>query len=288
MAFVTAYFDESYKSPNPSVYTVAGYISTDRRWIKFQKAWMALLNQEVKAQWRKVYGPDKPLIFHMTDFNNPHNKIYGNWKPEKKNWFLGELHKIIKKSYIRSFASGVIVADYDELSDEQKYAIGSTHLFVSINCAKQIAGWAERENRQHPILYVFEKGHAEGNALKNKFSDLNSEMQQFYRLTEPDSFTLMDKRNMPPLQAADVLAFEVRKEMERKLQEPNNRREARKSIRNLHTPMLNEWSFIGKSALLKLFANEQVREAMSDEIFRAKAAAFSELKTKKARRVRGN
>ena len=35
MAFVTAYFDESYASPNPSVYTVAGYISTDRRWAKF-------------------------------------------------------------------------------------------------------------------------------------------------------------------------------------------------------------------------------------------------------------
>ena len=76
MAFVTAYFDESYASPNPSVYTVAGYVSTDRRWAKFQKAWMGLLKQEVQQQWRKVYGPDKPLFFHMTDFDNPHDKVY--------------------------------------------------------------------------------------------------------------------------------------------------------------------------------------------------------------------
>jgi hypothetical protein len=280
MAFVTAYFDESYSSPNPSVHAVGGYISTDRRWAKFQKAWMGLLKQEVQPRWRKVYGPDKPLFFHMTDFDNPHSKIYGDWKEAKKIWFLRELHKVIKKAYIRSFASGVIIADYDALSDEQKYVIGSPHLFVAINCAKQIAGWAQRENRQHPILYVFEKGHVEGNDLKNKFSDLSPEMRQFYRMTELDSFALMDKR-MSPLHAADVLAFEVRKEMERRLQEPNNRRETRKSIRNLHTPMLDEWNFIGKPELLKLFANEKVREAMADEIFRAKAAAFSKWKAKK-------
>ena len=65
------------------------------------------VKQEVQEHWRKIYGPDKPLFFHMTDFDNPHDKVYGRWKRKKKIWFLKELHKIIKKSYIQSFASGV-------------------------------------------------------------------------------------------------------------------------------------------------------------------------------------
>lgn len=284
MAFVTLYCDESYANPNPTVYTVGGYISTDRLWKKFHKAWIALLKKEVGEQWRKVYGPDKPIFFHMTDFDNPYSKIYGDWKHEKKIWFLKELHKIIKKTYIRSFATGVIVADYDELSDEQKYAIGTPHMFVSINCAKQVAGWAERENRQHPIQYVFEKGPNDNKALQNHFSTLSPEMGLFYRMTEINSFAIMDKRNASPLQASDILALEVRKEMERRLQEPNGRRKMRESIKNLHIPILDEWNFIDKSALLKLFANEKVREAMADEIFKSKAAAFAELKARRARR----
>jgi hypothetical protein len=272
MAFVTVYFDESYASPNPSVYTVAGYISTDRRWAKFQKEWMGLLRREVQQQWSKVYGPDKPLFFHMTDFDNPHDKIYGGWKAAKKIWFLKELHNIIKQAYIRSLASGVIVADYETLSDKQKYAIGSPHMFVSVNCAKLIGEWANSENRQHPILYVFEKGHKDERALQRMFYTVDPEMQRFYRMTEPDSFALRDKRNAPPLQASDVLAVEVRKEMERRLQEPTDRRKMRESIKNLHVPMLDEWSFIGKSDLLKIFENELMIEAMATEDYNAEVA----------------
>jgi hypothetical protein len=274
MAFVTAYFDESYASPNPSVYAVAGYISTDRRWTKFQKAWMGLLKQEVHQQWRKVYGPDKPLFFHMTDFDNPHDKVYGGWKAAKKIWFLKELHKIIKKSYIRSFASGVIVADYEALSDEQKYAIGSPNMYVSVNCAKLIGEWADREDRQHPILYVFEKGPKDYNYLKRLFYTVSPEMKRFYRMTEPDSFAIRDRRNTPQLQASDVLAVEVRKEMERRLQEPNTRRKMRESIKNLHIPILDEWHFIGKSDLLKTFTHELMTEAMASEDFKAEVAGF--------------
>ena len=100
-------------------------------------------------------------------------------------------------------------------------------------------------------------------------------------MTELDSFVLGNKRKLSPLQASDVLALEVRKEMEQRLQEPNSRRKIRDSIRNLHMPMLDEWNFIDKAALLRLFANEKVRNAMADEIFKSKAAAYAKLKAKK-------
>jgi hypothetical protein len=272
MAFVTTYFDESYASPNPTVYTVGGYISTDRRWAKFQKAWMALLREKVQEKWQKVYGTEKPVYFHQTDFDNPHSKVYGDWKSTEKIQFQKELHKIIKQAYIRSFASGVVVADYESLSDEQKYAIGSPHMFVSVNCARLVGEWADAENRQHPILYIFEKGNKDDSALERLFNTVTPEMKRFYRITEPDSFALRDKRNTPPLQASDILAVEVRKEMERRLQEPNNQRKMRESIKNLHIPLLDEWRFIDKSDLLKIFANKKMIEAMAGEKFKAEVA----------------
>jgi hypothetical protein len=145
-------------------------------------------------------------------------------------------------------------------------------MFVSVNCAKLIGEWADREDRQHPILYVFEKGPKDYNYLQRLFYGVRPEMKRFYRMTEPDSFAIRDRRNTPQLQAADVLAIEVRKEMERRLQEPDNRRKMRESIKNLHIPMLDHWSFIGKSELLKVFEHELMIEAISTEGYKAEVA----------------
>lgn len=268
MAFVTAYFDESYASQNPLVYTVAGYISTDRRWVKFQKEWLGLLNHEVRKRWCEVYGPEKKLFFHMTDFDNPYSKIYGDWPQKKRTWFLKELHKVIKKAYIKSFSSGLVVADYNELTDEEKYAMGSPHILVAVNCAKMVAEWANEENRQHPILYVFEKGNRYDAALGRLFNGLNPEMKAFYRMTEDDGFAVKNKRDMPPLQAADVLARETRKEVERRLQEPLNRRKMRESLKNLHLPMLDHWGYINAVEMRKIFNHSSLREQMESETYK--------------------
>ncbi|MGI9067069.1 MAG: DUF3800 domain-containing protein [Pyrinomonadaceae bacterium] len=277
MAFVTAYFDESYANPNPTVYTVAGYISTDRRWVKFQKAWMGLLNKHVLTRWCEVYGPEKRIFFHMKEFDNPHSKIYGDWPVKKKIWFLKELHKVIKKAYLRSFSSGVVVADYNNLSDAEKFAIGSPHVCAAINCVKQVGIWADKENREQPILYVFERGTVNDNVLMSVFDNTMSQSaKEYYRM---EKAALGDKRDMPQLQAADILAFETRKEVERELDNPNQRK-ARESIKNLTIPDLDEWFYVNEVELRKIFDHTKMQETMESEAFKTSIAAHADWKPK--------
>lgn len=243
---ITAYFDESYSHPPaPRVYTIAGYIATDRQWGKFKKRWQRVLDRERLSP------------FSMKEFDNPHSKIYGNWSLERKVSFLKELHSIIKRHYMRSFSTGIVVSDYEELSDEEKYAFGNPHLCATINCIKHIGEWADKVNLKEPILYVFEKGTVDDKDLGSLFNvRMNEEERKYYRVQKLEFGT----KEIQPLQAADILAVETRKEMCRRL-DTEHSREVRKSIRNLNVPTLDEWYYMDRKEFDKVLSSPQWKAA---------------------------
>jgi hypothetical protein len=98
------------------------------------------------------------MFFHMTDFDNPHSKIYGDWPKQKKVAFLKELHGIMAKYSLRRFASCTNMADYQALAVEQQFALGNPHNFNAVNCFKLIRRWADQNKMYEPFLYVFESG----------------------------------------------------------------------------------------------------------------------------------
>jgi hypothetical protein len=244
---MTAYFDESYSHP-PRVYTVAGYISSDAKWSEFEKDWQRTLDRE--------YLPP----FSMKEFDNPHSKVYGQWESEKKVSFLKELHGHIQKYYQRSFSTGIVITDYEELSNKEKFAFGSPHLCAAINCAKHIGEWADSINLNEPIRYVFEQGTVNDKQLSRLFNDLLSEEQKLqYRIKNCEFGTKI----LQPLQAADILAVETRKEMSRRL-ETNKPRGTRKSILNLHVPTLDNWCYMDKAEFNKITGMQIWKEAIND------------------------
>lgn len=69
---LSLYFDESYShAPEPRVYTVGGYLSTDTQWRKFRKEWHKILEAE---------GVD---YFHMVDYQAC-RPPYGSWSKNKR------------------------------------------------------------------------------------------------------------------------------------------------------------------------------------------------------------
>jgi hypothetical protein len=251
MAFITGYFDESYTHPPAAlVYTVAGYISAQPQWTKFQK------------EWRKVLDAEGVEHFHMKDFQAC-RPPYDEWSKEKRAKFLQGLHKIINKRVMRGFATSVVVNDWNALTDEQKFVFGVPHLCATINCMKHIANWANRINLREPILYVFEKGSNHDKDLRRLFNESLTEQEGAHYRVERLAFGTKEDS---PLQAADIAAYEMTKEISRMFDE-NNNRPSRASIKNLICP-LDEWFYMDKEQFNKILANPNVKRDMAAPDFK--------------------
>jgi hypothetical protein len=220
MAMLTFYGDESYSHPPaPLVYTIAGYISDVHRWENFEREWAKVLKRE---------GIE---FFHMKDFAQKKG-IYETWDDKKRIKFLRTLQYIIKSNTEKDFAVSVVVADYDTLippNTNLRTGFGEPHVFAVIGCMKDIHVWQARQGINKPIHYVFEKGSRHDSMVKRVFEALDSEHIEFYRAAGGVSFWGKD---MSPLQAADMLAYENRLEMCRQVN-PVNRPKTRESLRNL-------------------------------------------------------
>src|SRR2546421_3961873 len=110
------YFDESYShKPEPRVYTVAGYISTDVEWRKFSK------------EWRRTLDAEGLGFFHMVDFQACKSP-YVAWSKGKRAKFLASLHAIIHKRTLASFATTANLEDFETLTPDQQKALVSPHV----------------------------------------------------------------------------------------------------------------------------------------------------------------
>lgn len=73
----TAYFDASGTRHSEAI-TMAGYMSDDKKWAKFE------------ATWNKILEREKVIRFHMTDFAS-RQREYKSWDQERRRRFIGDL-----------------------------------------------------------------------------------------------------------------------------------------------------------------------------------------------------
>lgn len=242
IADCTAYFDESYThAPDPLVYTVAGYVSTEIEWKKFRK------------EWRRLLARENIEYFHMVDFQAC-KLPYGDWSKEKRVGFLKSLHATIHRRVMRSFATTVNIDDFESLTPEQKEVLGNPHVFAVVSCMKMIGFWTARNVMYEPIAYVFEQGSKYDKHLQRRFNkELREEDRNFFRIGSialADKIPApMDNRPATPLQAADILAYETTKEVVRRLT-PVNPRAVRESIKNLGRIEIDQWLYCEKLSLI--------------------------------------
>lgn len=251
---LTGYFDESYThAPAPLIYTVGGYVSSVKRWKKFEREWAEAL-REVDVSF-----------FHMAKFE-ARKKEYEGWSNEKRVRVLRRLHGIIKERVFVGFACSVNLSDYQEVikTDELRAYFGNPHVFVTIACMKTIGAWADGQHFREPIAYVFESGSGHDAEVSRLFANAirDENQRERYRV---GSFSIQDKRLILPLQAADILAYEVTKVISWGI-DNENMRPVRQSIKNLRLPCFNEWYYYGKVELIELVTSAQERGLLGPPI----------------------
>jgi hypothetical protein len=197
MFMFTAYLDESGTHAGAGILAVAGYVSVDRQWVEFQR------------EWQEILIAENIPFFHMADYESRFG-IYKDWSNEKRIRVITRLCSIIKRRVHRAFTSSVILSDYNEVAAMRPDLFGTPYGFNANICMRLISDWAEQRAHKGPIAYVFERGSGYEAELAQQFNIYLSsdELKALYRLS---TLTFADKRDILPLQAADILVYEVRK-----------------------------------------------------------------------------
>ncbi len=194
-AMYTVYGDASGSEDRDRATVVACFMHSVQGWIEWDIEWQELL---------KAY--DVPYL-HMREFAHSVGP-FAKWKGDERirRAFLGNALDIIVRSGAMNFATVVDSAAFTQFEARHgvRHTLLSSYLFAARVCFSSITGWC-RENRVNaPVEYVFEQGDPNQNMLRT--------IAKVDHLPEPIFRPKIDddpQRTVRPLQAADLLAYEI-------------------------------------------------------------------------------
>ncbi|MBI4608672.1 MAG: DUF3800 domain-containing protein [Candidatus Rokubacteria bacterium] len=192
---LTAYFDESGTHAGAKAVSVAGYVSTVKAWESFEREWRESL---------AIYNIDH---FHMTDFVAGQGQ-FTNWPKQKKR---SRLRKLIDAANRHALAAiGIVIPAnlYQRLSEQDRAVCDSPYRIAAMQCCAEIRRWLETFDSNAEVAYVFEAGAKGAGKVAEFFRAAMDEKaaKEHLRIL---SFKFEDKKRSAPLQAADILAWEL-------------------------------------------------------------------------------
>lgn len=208
VVILTAYFDDSGTHAGSDAVAVAGYVSTPEKWAEFE------------SEWRRALQDFGLSFFHMTDFANG-AKAYAHWQRTTKQMRLARLVEIINAHVIGSVGTVIPTALFNRLFSAKakahcggSYGLAATANFVEV--ARIVRALNERGPWDAWIAYVFESGTlGAGQVLKSfQYNKNDPKQEEELRLL---SLRFEDKRQLAPLQAADILAYELYRQLPKQL-----------------------------------------------------------------------
>ena len=191
----SAYFDASgHPDGDNKVMTVGGFVSTVKKWGRFDEEWSAILKSEGVA------------AFHTTDFASSGGE-FKKWRgqTDRRRKFVTRLTACIKKNVNKSFRSSIVLQDYDEVNALFKLeeVMGRPYSMCASNCLTGVHLWArsKKVSEKH-VLCFFEDGDKD----KGDFQRMAKKGGKFITL-RPEFLT---KDRVIAFQAADFAAWKLR------------------------------------------------------------------------------
>jgi hypothetical protein len=186
----TAYFDAS-GTTDSSVLTMAGYVSDEKKWGKFDK------------HWREILDRQGIQCFHMTDCVSCHGE-FEDWrdKGQIRKRFINDLADCARRFTNKRFSATVVIDDYKKVDAEFQLheSLGSPYSLCGSSCVEHVKTWARNQKVDTKnITYLFEGGDAQ----KGDFCDL---CRQRFGFTP----NFESKRTQLRFQAADLAAWRTR------------------------------------------------------------------------------
>jgi len=213
LAMFTVYFDDSGTHPGSDIAVAACYISTDRCWTEFVKAWD-------DARWEEGFE-----VFHMAEFaakREAGHEPFCRWDNGKKRHVYGRLAKIINENKWVGIAAAIPKKSYDLVPERHREYHGRTHYAFAVRaCLQRIARWRKNFEIKLPMQFIFDWTE-KGLPVRVEIEDIwgrggllrYPKWEQEYGM-QVDGCNFERKEKFKPLQAADILAWQMNNHIRR-------------------------------------------------------------------------
>ena len=196
VALFEAYFDESGTHRGSAGVAVAGYIARPEQWIAFDE------------EWRKALADNDLDFFHMADCEAG-AQLYRGWSRERRESLFVRLADITNKHALASIGCVIDRPDYEKHAPRQIQRLyGGLYGVAASICGQSAAAVAKQLSDDPWIEFVFEHAPKDTGAVAGLFRDnmIDPERREAFRVK---GCRFSDKRDTRPLQAADILAYEM-------------------------------------------------------------------------------
>jgi hypothetical protein len=218
-AMLTCYFDEA-GGKDHGFMIVCGYVASVEQWENFEVDWKLFL---IKY--------DVPY-FHMKEFAQCKGP-FAKWKEEKyksvRAAFCDHAGAIIYSRVERAFICNISNTAFE--AADKRYELSeffnSPYALAARMCASRARNWSKRRLDPPEVEYVFEDGGPDKGGLIRSMTQLRPRFAD--PIFRPSRDTKDGRKGLVQLQAADFLAYELRKWQADLTNAP--KRPARKSLR---------------------------------------------------------
>jgi hypothetical protein len=189
-----AHLDESGHSGSTDFFAMAAFVGEDAQWGAFDKAWQAALAAH-----------EAPYL-HMREFAHRTGAFKG-WTEERRRGLLSAAVGAINDARLEAIAVAMSVSDFRALNAEEQVMFQDPFFscFQEVSYGVQIM--SDRTPAPEKIRVVFSLQDDFGPKLRKLWTALQ---QRSKVLSTKAELQFDDMRQTPGLQAADLLAYELR------------------------------------------------------------------------------
>lgn len=233
MSIHAGYFDESGTHASSKVIVVAGFVSDVPGWDRFSVEWAGLM---------KEFGLE---YFHMNKFANG-APPYKTWSEELRQERINRLLETIGKYEMSSVGYAIVKSQYESVLSPLAHEVYKTpYVLAAMACFHTLATTAIGVDTW--MDYTLEDGAYGKGALLDMYDSKDDSGRLNMNNLRISDLAFRDKRYNPPLQAADILAYELYKHLPKSL--GWEQQHIRYPLQQLHSGKLTEWHYMGEKEL---------------------------------------
>jgi hypothetical protein len=208
MLIITAYLDESGTSHDTDFVSMAGLVAAQEAWETFE------------YQWREALERFEIPYFHMKEYA-PSVGCCAKWKgdEEKRREVLSTLIRIIDDAYAMPFGAVVSMADYRRLSQEERDSLLDPYYICLQDCAMFATMMANGLPPDERVAIIFSQNKQFESRSGELWRLMKEKFDFGFRLS---TYAFSDMKDVVQLQAADIVAYEMRGYFDRLLKRPQD------------------------------------------------------------------